>query len=30
MEFLKLRGFIEKWCGRIKQVVTGGTVSVKK
>jgi hypothetical protein len=29
MECLKLRGFNEKWCGGIKQVVTGGAVSVK-
>jgi hypothetical protein len=29
MESLKLRGFNEKWCGCIAQVVTGGTVSVK-
>ena len=26
---LKMRGFCEKWCSWIKQVVSGGTVSVK-
>lgn len=29
MESLKLRGFSDKWCGWIAQVITGGTVSVK-
>ena len=28
-ECLKMRGFNEKWCGWIKQVVSGGTISVK-
>jgi hypothetical protein len=28
-ESLRLRGFNEKWCGWMKEVVTGGTVAVK-
>jgi hypothetical protein len=29
MECLRMKGFNGKWCGWIKQVVTGGTMSVK-